>query len=960
MSNSKFFIEKLKSNKLSLYFSLGFTLTVELLLSVMLFSNGLAFSTGLPVIISALLGIVMIAFAINTNFRFGYGVIVPVIYVVGLACCTVATVFGVGKGVFTVTAAVLYSALHFGAIAVTLINVFNAVKLGRGLNFVSIIFSVVFVAICLAYAGVVFVNGLFGQGGFGYKNVLYTYSREYDGFVATPLDGRGQKIKILNTFDGEKVVAIDGNVLFDENLTDAELYCDKDFSLIVEDVQGINDKISVKIDKKDIDEVKERFVNLCKTDWVNRSEYLQFYNMLTPSGLDGEERFITFNYSYEDLQYCNFKVLKTWIGKKGDVFDFVAHAKGVDYAENYDLHNEEFLKQNYERGAAGKVLSPLRYNGNLIIDETVNSDMPRVAVYFEYVRKIIVEEDNDEKFDFYTNNAEFSKSGAERYVLADDPFGFLSDVNPREGFSLSWKYSNAYTSTPVNFAKLKDVLSSGDVTIYPEWKLNEPTVELTSDKDNNTYTYGDAATIGSTVTPPTNGINLQYEWSFNGSKINEENSSSYSITKVKPAENTGEYTLKVTAGNDETTSLTSENSARINLTVNKKQVQAEWNVPREYDGTDQGVKVEKFENIVDGDVISGNIKINDGTLIKGFNTTVKNAGTYTATVIVDDTWKNYYDFGNSICNFKVCQKPVTLSWEEKSFTYNGENQHPEASSTDVVGGDNLQITYSGYGKNKGNYTVTATVGNSNYIIDANASNEYVINAKPVTLSWEEKSFTYNGENQHPEASSTDVVGGDNLQITYSGYGKNKGNYTVTATVGNCNYIIGANASNEYVINAKSVTLNWTNTEFTYNGKNQRPTATVNGVVNGDGVNLSYDIDGKVEAGEYKIKITSLGNDNYQLSAQVSTAFNIKKAALTVTAKNKTISVGDEPSNDGVTYSGFVNGETQAVLQGSLSYSYSYVKGDAAGSYTITVSGVTADNYDITFVGGTLTVEEKAE
>lgn len=887
MSNSKFFIEKLKSNKLSLYFSLGFTLTVELLLSVMLFSNGLAFSTGLPVIISALLGIVMIAFAINTNFRFGYGIIVPVIYVVGLACCTVATVFGVGKGVFTVTAAVLYSALHFGAIAVTLINVFNAVKLGRGLNFVSIIFSVVFAVICLAYAGVVFVNGLFGQGGFGYKNVLYTYSREYDGFVATPLDGRGQKIKILNTFDGEKVVAIDGNVLFDENLTDAELYCDKDFSLIVEDVQGINDKISVKIDKKDIDEVKERFVNLCKTDWVNRSEYLQFYNMLTPSGLDGEERFITFNYSYEDLQYCNFKVLKTWMGKKGDVFDFVAHAKGVDYAENYDLHNEEFLKQNYERGAAGKVLSPLRYNGNLIIDETVNSDMPRVAVYFEYVRKIIVEEDNDEKFDFYTNNAEFSKSGAERYVLADDPFGFLSDVNPREGFSLSWKYSNAYTSTPVNFAKLKDVLSSGDVTIYPEWKLNEPTVELTSDKDNNTYTYGDAATIGSTVTPPTNGIKLQYEWSFNGSKINEENSSSYFITKVKPAENTGEYTLKVTAGNDETTSLTSENSARINLTVNKKQVQAKWTVPSEYNGTGQVVKVDKFENIVEGDVISGNIKINNGTLIAGFNTTVKNAGTYTATVSVDDTWKNYYDFKGLDKSFKINQKSVTLTWSNTKFTYNGTEQSPTAIVNGVINEDVVNVLYSGVGTNAGKHTVTASLSNDNYTIGANASNEYVINAKPVTLIW-------------------------------------------------------------------------TNTEFTYNGKNQRPTATVNGVVNGDGVNLSYDIDGKVEAGEYQIKITSLGNDNYQLPAQVSTAFNIKKAALTVTAKNKTISVGDEPSNDGVTYSGFVNGETQAVLQGSLSYSYSYVKGDAAGSYTITISGVTADNYDITFVGGTLTVEEKAE
>ncbi len=61
---------------------------------------------------------------------------------------------------------------------------------------------------------------------------------------------------------------------------------------------------------------------------------------------------------------------------------------------------------------------------------------------------------------------------------------------------------------------------------------------------------------------------------------------------------------------------------------------------------------------------------------------------------------------------------------------------------------------------------------------------------------------------------------------------------------------------------------------------------------------------------------------------------------------------------GVTYSGFVNGETSSVLGGTLSV----VDSDAAattavGSYAgvITASGQTSTNYTITYVAGNLTV-----
>ena len=73
---------------------------------------------------------------------------------------------------------------------------------------------------------------------------------------------------------------------------------------------------------------------------------------------------------------------------------------------------------------------------------------------------------------------------------------------------------------------------------------------------------------------------------------------------------------------------------------------------------------------------------------------------------------------------------------------------------------------------------------------------------------------------------------------------------------------------------------------------------------------------------------------------------------------------DEPANDGVTYTGFVNGESEntAGIFGSSTLSYTYnTKADGSGTpytagcdngtYYVIPSGLTAANYDITFVAG---------
>ena len=103
----------------------------------------------------------------------------------------------------------------------------------------------------------------------------------------------------------------------------------------------------------------------------------------------------------------------------------------------------------------------------------------------------------------------------------------------------------------------------------------------------------------------------------------------------------------------------------------------------------------------------------------------------------------------------------------------------------------------------------------------------------------------------------------------------------------------------------------------------------------------------------------MNNKNYKLPATgLEQSFEIAKIPLTVTAKNATIVYGDEPSNAGVEFSGFIGEDNEKFLNGSLIYSYDYKQYGDVGEYTITPSGLTADNYEIEFVAGKLSVEPK--
>ena len=111
-------------------------------------------------------------------------------------------------------------------------------------------------------------------------------------------------------------------------------------------------------------------------------------------------------------------------------------------------------------------------------------------------------------------------------------------------------------------------------------------------------------------------------------------------------------------------------------------------------------------------------------------------------------------------------------------------------------------------------------------------------------------------------------------------------------------------------------------------------------------------------GNYQI-IASKGSVTNNNVTFVSGVLTVTKAMLTVTADNCTMTQGGQMPELTLTYSGFKNDETASVLTTRPTASCVATSESNTGEYEITVSGGEAQNYDFTYVAGTLTIEPTA-
>ncbi len=144
------------------------------------------------------------------------------------------------------------------------------------------------------------------------------------------------------------------------------------------------------------------------------------------------------------------------------------------------------------------------------------------------------------------------------------------------------------------------------------------------------------------------------------------------------------------------------------------------------------------------------------------------------------------------------------------------------------------------------------------------------------------------------------------------------------------------------------------------------TRSITGFVNGESesvisgsVTYTGSAVGAINADSYTITpdVSGLSATNYSFKA-VSGTLTIKKVNLTVKADDKSKIYDGSPFTAFTrTITGFVNGESESVISGTVTYNGTAVGATAVGTYPITpvVSGLSATNYLFTPANGALTI-----
>ena len=298
-------------------------------------------------------------------------------------------------------------------------------------------------------------------------------------------------------------------------------------------------------------------------------------------------------------------------------------------------------------------------------------------------------------------------------------------------------------------------------------------------------------------------------------------------------------------------------------------------------------------------------------------TSVGNAGTNTfkASFVPTDT-TNYNTKTNIDVSVTVAKKEVTVSGiKANNKVYDGScNATIDTSRATISGalsGDTLTVSADAsfsdknVGEDKTVYLSNITLGGesaSNYTLASSGQQETTeasITAKEVTISGiTANNKVYDGTTaatvNYTSATIQGMVSGDDLSI-YTDFAssnfadKNVGN-NKTVTISSLTFT-GYDAANYTVgsvtvtanITAKEVGLTWSNTELTYNGKAQKPTATATGLAGQDTCTVTV-VGEQTNAGNnYTATAQSLSNSNYKLPENKTTAFKINKASQTAPA-----------------------------------------------------------------------------
>ena len=322
--------------------------------------------------------------------------------------------------------------------------------------------------------------------------------------------------------------------------------------------------------------------------------------------------------------------------------------------------------------------------------------------------------------------------------------------------------------------------------------------------------------------------------------------------------------------------------------------------------------------------------------------------------------------------------PTTGNVSVSGALYNGDtiastaNVSTTATVTTAAGQTaNLSATANFTNGSSGNYNIsyvngTLTITQANLTITANStSTQYGLGTNLTAVG-----YTTNG------LANSETIGSVALNSSGSANTSNVGSYNITAASASGGNFTASNYNISYVNGSLNVTQAALGIVYnaTYNGgttfSNVTSGYTLTGLQNGEtitGANLSIANANVAYSNNYVTGLTVVSGNASMSNYVLNTGYNgtagttrntvtLSAAPLTITAQaaNMTYS-GTGYTGGNVSYSGFVGSDSSSSMTGSIAYSGSSQGATNVGNYTITASGQTNSNYNITYTSGALTI-----
>ncbi|RHN84394.1 hypothetical protein DW649_11805 [Coprobacillus sp. AM23-2] len=537
-------------------------------------------------------------------------------------------------------------------------------------------------------------------------------------------------------------------------------------------------------------------------------------------------------------------------------------------------------------------------------------------------------------------------SGVNKYYYYVDKSGSEESLTEKQLQAVDWKEGESVTfredSNYVIYAKVTD--KAGNIKYVSTDGIVIDTIapQVSGVESNQTYTKTQTFTVTD------NNLDTV---KVDGQTV-ESTNDSYTLVPKK-----GTYTIEVT---DKTGNKTTLNKITVN-----------W----------EKVKKPTVESkVYTGQTLTANISENGLYTVKENNGGI-DVNEYVVQLTLKDPTNYRWEDGtiDTTVKFNITKAtPVVTKPTTKTLTYNGSEQEL-VNATSTNGGtvkysiDNKNWSTSiPTGKAAKEYTVYYKVeGNKNFKdVDVKEITNK-INPRTIDLKWN-KELTYNGKEQLPTATVSNLADGDECEVNVTGANRNAGTYEATATkVSNQNYKLPENVTTSYTIKPKDITVTITPNGGTYGEKITGATAKLNDVENGDHpeVTLTYTgtgYDGTTvngtevpsHAGKYTVTV-SINDKNYNLTGTNTAEFVVKGAD----ARLKVKEMNDKKYGD----QGFKL-EVSHKGNGKLSYSSSnedVATVDDQGNVTIHNAGTTKlkvtlgvdHNYDSDNKEVTLTVNK---